>query len=277
MPITTTKISELALINSIEGGEIFPIVQNGVTKKITTNDLKNYIKELEITSFECKDKIYEVGDILPFNTIKWSFNKIPSKLSLTLGNGCEKILINTDTSFVDGNKYEVNEPCTKTWTIKGNSGGVEKEKTNKVEWIYPFFLGMSSIDLSSGGKLLYKNLIKDIDKKANKMKSFFGKDKFVYYAYPSSYGNLTQILDENGFNILDSFDKNIGYVESVDKKTNWKEKYIIYKSKTTKIVPGGSIYQFKFQDEIDDLKSEIISLKSQLAYLKTIIDKLPGK
>jgi hypothetical protein len=58
--MANTKISELPIATDLQGSELFPIVQSGVTKQTTLDDLHNYIipTNLEIV----KDTIVNLSD-----------------------------------------------------------------------------------------------------------------------------------------------------------------------------------------------------------------------
>ena len=47
--MANSKISELPIATELQGGELFAIVQNGVTKQTTLNDLDNYIIPTSLT------------------------------------------------------------------------------------------------------------------------------------------------------------------------------------------------------------------------------------
>lgn len=77
-----------------------------------------------------------------------------------------------------------------------------KTGTKTYEFIFPFYWGASNtrtVDLST--------LTKDISKKGNKSYDYTTANQYIVFAYDKSYGNLTSILDQNGFETISSYDK----------------------------------------------------------------------
>jgi hypothetical protein len=80
--------------------------------------------------------------------------------------------------------------------------------TRTITYVYPFFHGMSETDYSTTGDLSNDGgLTGSIEIKSNKTKSISGTSKYVYFAYPASYGNLTSIKDGSGFEVFSAFNK----------------------------------------------------------------------
>jgi hypothetical protein len=65
--MANSKISELPIATELQGGELFAIVQNGVTKQTTLNDLHNYIIPTSLTVV--KDTTVNLSDAEYQNTI----------------------------------------------------------------------------------------------------------------------------------------------------------------------------------------------------------------
>ena len=109
------------------------------------------------------------------------------------------------------------------------------------------FFGMSATDNSSGGTGLYTNsdLTKLVANTASRSVALNGSNEFIYFAYPSSFGDLSTILDGNGFNVTSSFTKNVSNVTSTGKALDWTEEYNIYKTNSVTSV-SGQTFQFNF-------------------------------
>lgn len=112
--------------------------------------------------------------------------------------------------------------------------------------IYPFFYGMNSNNLLSGGSTFYNaNLTKLIQSKNNKSLNINGLNEYIYYAYPSSYGDLDSIIDGNGFDVTSSFSKTTVNIESTGLSNNYNESYNIYRTISVTTV-SNQIFKFNF-------------------------------
>lgn len=112
--------------------------------------------------------------------------------------------------------------------------------------VFPFFHGMVSADLTSGGTVFYGGgLTKLIQSKSNKNIALNGSNEFIYYGYPASYGTLTSIVDGNGFNVTSSFTPVVVDVTSTGLGANYTESYRIYRTDAVTTV-AGQTFQFNF-------------------------------
>jgi hypothetical protein len=97
---------------------------------------------------------------------------------------------------------------------------------------------MSVTDYSTTG-----NLVSDIDitklvtPQGNQTLSISGTSKYIYFAYPSIYGNLNKIYDGNGFDVTSAFTK---YTRNQNGSAgSWTGiSYYIYKTDTTTVSPA---------------------------------------
>lgn len=89
------------------------------------------------------------------------------------------------------------------------SAGDVSAASKTIEFIYPFIWGASDSatpDLST--------LTKDLSKKGNKTYDYTTANQHIVFAYDKSYGDLTSILDQNGFETIS------GYTKTVDGEYN---------------------------------------------------------
>jgi len=86
-----------------------------------------------------------------------------------------------------------------TFTINGidpsSSAVISSEAT--LEYVYPIFYGMSTVDyISSPGNLFSNGELTLLEEgKGTKDLTLNGSNKFIYFAYPSTYGSLSSIKD----------------------------------------------------------------------------------
>ena len=201
---------------------------------------------IDITSMSLSPNeiIYEYGDssYSPLD-ISWSINKLPESLSISGPNGSTTLNV-TDTSFQD--TYSVNPtngigiPSTRTWTITTGDDQSTVFESRSINWVYPFFYGEDASILSSGTGI--ENLTKLVQSKSDKTVEINTNSEFIYYAYPSHYGDLSTILDGNGFNVTGSFTKYTSNV--VHALSNTTVVYIIYKSNSVNTINQN--FQFNF-------------------------------
>ena len=99
----------------------------------------------------------------------------------------------------------------------------------KFEFIVPFYYGVSNNNTVSS----LTGLTELLEKKGNKSVTLSPNNQYVIYMYDSSYGNLSKIIDPNGFDITPSFNRSEVTIDgqtykcyvSNDKSTNTNFKY----------------------------------------------------
>lgn len=116
-------------------------------------------------------------------------------------------------------------------TGKVLAGCVDAETS--VTGIYPFLWGVDASDLSGGGTAAYTSLDKHVHGKGDKDVVWdVASNVYMYFCYPSSYGELSEIIDNNGFDVTDAFDVYTVGVGSSGQDKEWSVSYKIYKLKT---------------------------------------------
>lgn len=87
------------------------------------------------------------------------------------------------------------------------AGSVSAEKT--ATFIQAMFYGISNSSTISD----FTGLTKVVQPKANKTFNFTTNNQYMVFAYDSSYGNLTSILDGNGFEVIGGWTKSTKTVD----------------------------------------------------------------
>ena len=124
-----------------------------------------------------------------------SFN-VPALTRTTKGS----IVITATVSYAQGaqpldskgNNYDSPLPA----------GSVNTTKT--INFILPYYYGKSATTTVSD----FTGLTSDVKAKGNKTYKFTTSNEHMVFAYDSSYGNLTSILDPNGFEVISGWTKN---------------------------------------------------------------------
>lgn len=140
------------------------------------------------------------------------------------------------------NVIALNVAATTTYTVE-----VEDDKntvnsaSDTITFVYPFLSGDTATDTIDH----YQDLDKLIAVKSNKSITFNGTNKFFWFGYPASYGSLTKITDQNGFDATAAFEEITVDVDSANLDNNWNN--ISYKFyKTIKTTINNAQYNFFF-------------------------------
>lgn len=182
----------------------------------------------------------------------------------------DPVTSNTDIATTAG--YTYTDSGSQTWTLSGtneigtttyvdNKGGtdtVASIETAKADTVpnnvtfnktayYPLFYGMSASNTVSAGTGLYLNsdLTKNIASTGDRNVSLTGTNEYIYFAYPSSSGSLSSIIDGNGFDVTSSFTVYTVDVTSSGQDTEWTEEYNIYRTTAVTTV-SGQTFEFNF-------------------------------
>lgn len=117
-------------------------------------------------------------------------------------------------------------PSLVTFAVKAIDavGDYPLQTTRTVNYVYPIYYGMSATDYSTSGNPS-ASLSTLVEAKGTKALPINGSLKYVYYAYPAAYGNLTSIKDGNQFEVLTAFKQ---YSRAIDGATWTNALYNIY-------------------------------------------------
>jgi len=142
----------------------------------------------------------------------------------------------------DANSLESRYRAYQTGVVSGTiNSGIKYCRS-----VYPFLWGTSASDLSAGGTGAYTGLTKYIQSAGNKSVTWGAADDvYLFFAYPASYGDLSSIIDNNGFDVTSAFTKYAVSVGSTGLDEDWSESYNIYKLNTLTIITAVT-YQFNF-------------------------------
>ena len=111
-------------------------------------------------------------------------------------------------------------------------------------YVYPFYYGATSTDLSSAtGTTLETYLTKLTQTKGTKSVTLVATSEYLYFGYPSRYGDLSKIEDGNNFDVTSNFTK---YTITIDGGNGWNSvSYYLYRSTTTTTITSQT-YTFTF-------------------------------
>ncbi len=106
--------------------------------------------------------------------------------------------------------------------------------TRTQSFIYPFLHGMSS-DPNLIQTNIYSSLTKLLQTQGDKTILLNGTLQTIYFAYDSSYPDLTKIEDNNGFNVTGSFTQSLLNIDSVGQSIEYTKQFKVYKSSVTTV------------------------------------------
>lgn len=107
-------------------------------------------------------------------------------------------------------------------------------------YVYPYYVGAGAGGLSGAGIAALTKLVITSNASLLRTITVNGSQK-MYFAYPASYGDLTSILDVNGFNVLPSWTKSTKSITGLDATS---QSYTCYESNNT---PVAGSYDFTFK------------------------------
>jgi hypothetical protein len=200
--------------------------------------------------------LFEVGTV---NTITLSGTTTANSETIFSNGRIDRIYPSTLTVYTFGaatsysttQTFSPNQSVTSTLELRfvayqgvGNNGtpATINSATRFSRSVYPYLHGTSTINFTSGGTSTYLGLTKVVEAQANKTKLFNGTG-YMYFCYPASYGTLTSILDQNGFQQLTNFTIFSQNVNSSGLVNNWSEPYYIYRSNS---ISTPTNYNFQF-------------------------------
>ena len=167
-----------------------------------------YVKP-SINSFTASPSggIFEVGTTITAPiTFNWSYNKDITTQTLT---DCTLADETTRTAT-----YDSDITANKTFTLTANDGKNNVSKSISYTFVSPYYVGVSSTDTLTETDI--KALTKKVETKGSKTINYTTSQSYMVFAYPSSYGAISSIIDQNGFNVTDSFVRNTVTVNSVE-------------------------------------------------------------
>ena len=191
-------------------------------------------KEIEIEEFKTSlsSNIREYGERINSITFEWKLNKQPTSQRLTDSLGS---LSNDVRSYSVGNTYTTD----RTFILTVTDGKMTKEKSITLQFVKPYLYGSFTENQLSSNLIANSNKI--IDVKNNQTIKLSYIDASVFFAYPSTYGNLEDIKDGNGLSYFDDFILQVMLVNG--------ENYNVYILKEKATVPSIS-FSFIFGKEM---------------------------
>lgn len=153
-------------------------------------------------------------------------NVSTATVSITLGSkqitsiqvldSSNNVLAEKTSGITTSNSFTINQLVTSNTNFKAivTDGTTSKTVTSGTfTFVSPYYYGaIGDVELT---ETLIKGLTKSVSSKGTKTFTITMNQQKAVIAYPASYGNLTKILDENSFNVTDTFVKNTLTIDNV--------------------------------------------------------------
>lgn len=247
MAITKKTIEQLPPNeSSLTGETLFEISINGISYKDTLSNIQKFLFFVPAKAYITATPTYfSVGNSTTISvrcTIDPGDATVFNSRELYKGTSLLSTYNTLDFTYTD--TINNSTPTTTQYRnlVDVTNQGVDTVlvASTTVASVYPILYGTSSTAFT--GSTLYPNLTKLVRPKENTNVILSGSGIYSYFAYDSSYPDLVQILDPNGFNIINGFTKTLVNVTSLGLTTNWTKEYKVYKYNTLSVFDG----QYKF-------------------------------
>ena len=170
---------------------------------------KLYYVKPSINSFTASANggVFEVGTTITAPiTFNWEYDKNITTQSLT------------DCTLADETvrtvTYDSDITTDKTFTLTASDGENTVSKSISYKFVAPYYIGVSTTNTLTETEITA--LTKKLEAKGTKTVNYTTNQSYMVFAYPKSYGAINSIIDQNGFNVTDSFVRSTVTVNSVE-------------------------------------------------------------
>ena len=126
-------------------------------------------------------------------------------------------------SDISNNYFKIEVTDASNNVVTANTGGII--------FVYPYYFGAIDRDADINNDA-FANFTKVIAAKGNNAHSYTSDNQCMIFAYPKNYGSLSTIIDNNGFNLTDSFNIQEVDIECLDGTT---QTYYVYKNEPSTV------------------------------------------
>ncbi len=228
--------SNANIIVQLKAGEKQLKLTENIAGLIKTYELSfdPYITTLLIASIQ-DSKIYEIGTSQDFDILITSTKGTEDIITLICSDGTIDALLQPLVDLIQLNGLTqpqsiilslTNQTISKTYLFIIDDDETQVQASDTVNFYYPYLFGASSVT----GINPYSALPKSITAKSNRAFTFNDTDKYFYICYPASYGSLTSIKDQNGFEKISDFTVTTEDVTSSGLTSNWTVSYKVYRT-----------------------------------------------
>ena len=150
---------------------------------------------------------FEIGTTITAPIIfNWNYNKDITTQTLTDCTLADET-VRTAT-------YNTDITSNKTFTLTASDGKNNVSKSISYTFVSPYYVGVSTTDTLTETDIIA--LTKKVETKGSKTINYTTSQSYMVFAYPNSYGAIKSVIDQNGFNVTDSFTQNTVTVNGVN-------------------------------------------------------------
>ena len=182
---------------------------DNVKEALDTLISEMYYVEPSVTSFTATQTggVFEIGTTITAPvTFNWSYNKDITTQTLTDCTLADET-IRTAT-------YNTDITTNKTFTLSASDGKNNVSKSISYTFVNPYYTGVSTTDTLTETDVTA--LTKKVVTKGTQTVNYTTSQSHMVFAYPSSYGAIKSVIDQNGFNVTDSFTKSTLTINSAE-------------------------------------------------------------
>ena len=215
---------------------LFPYIAPIISVSITGNPNKSICEKGEVVTIteingvvtKKSDKITSVAFLDSSNILKEFITDVENG-----GNFTYKFTTPIDvTSDLPNNRFRMRVIDTSTNTTYAN--------TNNINFYYPYYFGVIE-ENQEITENLFSNFTKKIEAKGNKSNNYTTNNQCMVIAYPKSYGTLKKILDQNSFDVTNTFIRSEINVIGLDKTS---QAYYVYTNNASSVTNFKITFQY---------------------------------
>jgi hypothetical protein len=215
---------------------LFPYIAPVISASITKNPNKNtceYGEQILISIITCNvtkksEKITNISFLDSSNILKQITSGVENGGSFTY-TFTEPVII---TSNLSNNRFRVSVKDSSTKTIYAN--------TSNINFYYPYYFGIVEENQTITSDS-FANFTKKIEAKGTKTNNYTTNNQCMLIAYPKSYGTLKKILDQNSFDVTNTFIRSEINVIGLDKTS---QTYYVYVNNASTVTNFKITFQY---------------------------------
>ena len=225
-------VTDMTVINGIGGIESGSNLNGMTTLEILNKLIFPYVAPLVTVSGTPNGGLYEKGNTQTITNVRVTVTKKSEriiKIEIFDGETSLGILEGVDIENGGTFNFEVNVSVNSinkqlSAVITDNSNKSYSSKTNSFNFVYPYYVGVCDVN-SEITESLIKGLTKKIETKGSKTIKYTTDNQRMIFAYPTSYGVISKILDANSFDVTNTFSHSTLNIIGLD---NTSQSYYVY-------------------------------------------------
>ena len=225
-------VTDMTVVNGIGGIESGSDLNGMTTLEILNKLIFPYVAPSVAVSGTPNGGLYEKGNTQTISNVRVSVTKKSEriiKIEIFDGETSLGILEGTDIENGGTFNFEVNVSVNSinkqlSAVVTDNSNKSYSSKTNSFNFVYPYYVGVCDVN-SEITESLIKGLTKRIETKGSKIITYTTDNQHMIFAYPTSYGLISKILDANSFDVTNTFSHSTLNIIGLD---NTSQSYYVY-------------------------------------------------